>query len=145
MSADAVLREVTLTLPMSADMEVQASQSASALARSIAMSPEKIDEVRLAVVEACINAFEHSHADDGRVDITFSVLGRDDEPHSLEIRVHDSGIGFAPETLVEPMIADKLKASRKRGWGLKIIRGLMDEVEIDSGGHGTTVVMRKLR
>jgi len=145
MSSDAVLREVTLTLPMSADMEVQASQSASALARSISMSPEKVDEVRLAVVEACINAFEHSHADDGRVDITFCVLGRDDEPEALEIRVHDSGVGFAPETLVEPSITDKLKATRKRGWGLKIIRGLMDEVEIDSGRQGTTVVMRKLR
>ena len=145
MSADAVLREVTLTLPMSSDMEVQASQSASALARSIAMSPEKVDEVRLAVVEACINAFEHSHADDGRVDITFSVLGHNDEPQVLEIRVHDSGVGFAPETIADPSIADKLKSNRKRGWGLKIIRGLMDEVEIDSGGHGTTVVMRKLR
>ena len=83
MPSDAVLREVTLTLPMSADMEVQASQSASALARSIAMSPEKIDEVRLAVVEACINAFEHSHAEDSRVDITFCVLGREDEPKAL--------------------------------------------------------------
>ena len=51
----------------------------------------------------------------------------------------------APETLVEPTITDKLKATRKRGWGLKIIRGLMDEVEIDSSRHGTTVVMRKLR
>jgi serine/threonine-protein kinase RsbW len=145
MSADAVLREVTLTLPMSSDMEVQASQSASALARSIAMSPEKVDEVRLAVVEACINAFEHSHADDGRIDITFCVIGRNDEPQALEIRVHDTGIGFSPDTIAEPSIADKLKSNRKRGWGLKIIRGLMDEVQIDSGRHGTTVVMRKLR
>lgn len=145
MPADAVLREVTLTLPMSADMEVQASQSASALARSIAMSAEKVDEVRLAVVEACINAFEHSHAEDSRVEITFCILGQPDQPVALEIRVHDSGVGFSPDTLVEPTIADKLKAARKRGWGLKIIRGLMDEVEIDSGKQGTTVVMRKLR
>jgi anti-sigma regulatory factor (Ser/Thr protein kinase) len=34
---------------------------------------------------------------------------------------------------------------RKRGWGLKIIRGLMDEVEIQSGADGTTVVMSKMR
>jgi len=39
----------------------------------------------------------------------------------------------------------KLKADRKRGWGLKIIKGLMDEVEIDSGPRGTTVVMSKSR
>ena len=137
--------EVSLTIPVAPEMEIVATAQADALGEYMDMSRDKIDEVKLALVEACINAFEHSHADDGRVDITFSVLGRDDEPHSLEIRVHDSGIGFAPETLVEPMIADKLKSNRKRGWGLKIIRGLMDEVEIDSGGHGTTVVMRKLR
>ena len=47
--------------------------------------------------------------------------------------------------MAEPRIEDKLKASRKRGWGLKIIRGLMDEVEIRSGAEGTIVVMSKLR
>ena len=40
---------------------------------------------------------------------------------------------------------EKLKSLRKRGWGLKIIRGLMDEVEIRSNPAGTTVVMSKLR
>jgi anti-sigma regulatory factor (Ser/Thr protein kinase) len=40
-------------------------------------------------------------------------------------------------------MADKLKAERKRGWGLQIIQGLMDHVEIESGTGGTTVVMRK--
>jgi anti-sigma regulatory factor (Ser/Thr protein kinase) len=42
-------------------------------------------------------------------------------------------------------MAGKLKAVRKRGWGLKIIRGLMDEVDIVSGPDGTTVVMSKMR
>lgn len=143
MAGDAVLREVTLTLPMSPDMEVAASKTASAMAEFMRMSPEKVDEVRLAVVEACINAFEHSQARDRKVHITFVVLGRC-QPEKLEIKVRDAGIGFAVDSLEEPHIADKLKAARKRGWGLKIIRGLMDEVEIASGTEGTTVVMRKL-
>ena len=45
----------------------------------------------------------------------------------------------------EPNIVEKIKSTNKRGWGLKIIEGLMDEVEIDSGRNGTTVVMRKRR
>lgn len=139
-----VLREVTLTLPMAPDMEVAASKTATALAEFMRMSPEKIDEVRLAVVEACINAFEHSHARDHKVHITFAVIG-DREPEKLEIRVQDQGVGFRPERVEAPVIAQKLKAARKRGWGLKIIEGLMDEVEIDSSLDGTTVVMRKLR
>jgi serine/threonine-protein kinase RsbW len=139
-----VLREVTLTLPMAPDMEVAASKTATALAEFMRMSPEKIDEVRLAVVEACINAFEHSHAKDHKVHITFAVIG-EREPEKLEIRVADQGVGFRPERVEPPRIAEKLKAARKRGWGLKIIEGLMDEVEIDSNLDGTTVVMRKLR
>ena len=42
-------------------------------------------------------------------------------------------------------IEDKLKAARKRGWGIQIIKGLMDEVEISSSDDGTRVVMRKVR
>ena len=140
----ATLREVKLVLPMAPDMEILASQAATALAEFMRMSPDKIDEVRMAVVEACINAFEHSQAQERRVDITFSVLG-DQEPETLRISVHDRGVGFSPFDLEEPRIEEKLRSPRKRGWGLKIIQGLMDEVRIDSGAHGTTVVMCKTR
>ncbi|MFP5289119.1 MAG: ATP-binding protein, partial [Thermoanaerobaculia bacterium] len=61
------------------------------------------------------------------------------------ITVRDSGVGFSPGEVEEPVIEEKIKARRKRGWGLKIIHGLMDEVEIRSGAEGTTVVMSKLR
>jgi serine/threonine-protein kinase RsbW len=138
------LREVKLTLPMAPDMEVVASQAASSLAAFIGMSPDRVDEVRLAVVEACINAFEHSQSPERKVELTFCLIG-DREPDCLEIRVHDRGVGFALAEVEEPKIEAKLKGSRKRGWGLKIIQGLMDEVRILSGANGTTVVMSKSR
>ena len=144
MASSAVLREVTLTLPMLPDMEIAASKTATALAEFMEMSSDKIDEVRMAVVEACINSFEHSRADDRKVEIQFAVLGND-EPERLQITIRDSGVGFTPENLVKPRIEDKLKAASKRGWGLTIIKGLMDEVDIHSGPSGTTVVMSKLR
>ena len=142
--AEGVLREGTLALTMAPEMEIEASKTATAIAESIRMSPDRIDEVRMAVVEACINALEHSHASDGEVFVTFQVLG-DRDPEKLRIMVHDNGVGFSPDVIEEPTMADKLKAMRKRGWGLKIIRGLMDEVEILSGAQGTTVVMSKMR
>ncbi len=144
MASSAVLREVTLTLPMLPDMEIAASKTATALAEFMEMSSDKIDEVRMAVVEACINSFEHSKANDQKVEIQFAVLGND-EPERLQITIRDSGVGFTPENLVKPRIEDKLKAASKRGWGLTIIKGLMDEVDIHSGPGGTTVVMSKLR
>jgi len=144
MSGRSRLREVKLTLPMEPDMEVVAGQAASSLAAFIGMSPDRVDEVRLAVVEACINAFEHSQSAERKVEITFCLIG-DRDPDCLEIQVHDRGVGFAFSEVEEPKIEAKLKGSRKRGWGLKIIQGLMDDVRILSGSSGTTVVMSKSR
>jgi serine/threonine-protein kinase RsbW len=145
MAGDAVMREVTLALPMVPEMEIEASKTATAIAEFMRMSPDRIDEVRMAVVEACINALEHSHATDREVYVTFQVLGEEGDPDKLRIMVRDTGIGFSPDGVAEPTMEGKLKAVRKRGWGLKIIRGLMDEVEIVSGPDGTTVVMSKMR
>lgn len=136
------MREVKLTLPMAPDMEIEASETATSMAEAMAMSADKVDEVRMAVVEACINAIEHSRSKDRQVHLTFEVLGSG-EPHRLRITVRDHGIGFDPESIEEPTIEDKLKAERKRGWGLKIIHGLMDDVRIRSNDRGTTLVMSK--
>lgn len=135
-------QEVNLTLPIRPNMEMTASKTATSLAESMGMSADKVDEVRMAVVEACINAFEHSRAEDGRVYITFEVLQKG---KLLQITVEDNGVGFEPDELKTPKIEDKLKAARKRGWGIQIIKGLMDDVEIRSSDRGTSVVMRKRR
>lgn len=143
MTRTVVLREVQLTLPMVADMEIAASETAAAVARDLGFSEDKIDEVRLAVVEVCINAFEHSAAEDRKIYLTLSVLGENGRPDRLRVRIRDRGVGFAPEAVGTPRIEEKLTAERKRGWGLSIVRGLMDEVQIRSGADGTELVMTK--
>lgn len=142
--AEAILREVTLALPMAPDMELEASKTAAAIAESIRMSPDRIDEVRQALIEACINALEHSHAADREVYVTFQVVGAED-PEKLRILVSDHGVGFLPDRVTEPNLPEKMISGNYRGWGLKLIRGLMDEVEIHTGPAGTTVVMSKMR
>jgi serine/threonine-protein kinase RsbW len=134
-----------LALPMVPEMELEASKTAAAIAESIRMSPDRIDEVRLAVVEACINALEHSHATDQEVYVTFQVVGMPGDPEKLRIMVHDNGVGFPPELLQEPAADGGTQPLRKRKHGLRIMQGLMDEVEIVSGSEGTTIVMSKLR
>ena len=145
--AEAILREVTLALPMAPDMELEASKTAAAIAESIRMSPDRIDEVRQALIEACINALEHSHAVDREVFVTFQVVGASGarDPEKLRILVSDHGVGFSPDRVTEPDITQKMSSGYFRGWGLKLIRGLMDEVEIQTGPGGTTVVMVKMR
>jgi serine/threonine-protein kinase RsbW len=136
-----VLKEVVVTFPMAPEMELIACEKASAVARSMGMSQDKIDEVKLAVIEACLNALEHSKAQPREFQITFAVLGQK-EPEALQITVRDTGVGF--EAVSRGVGKEQVKL-HKRGWGLSIIEGLMDEVHIESGSGGTTVVMCKAR
>jgi len=139
-------REISLTIPVAPDMEIVATAQASALGEFIQMPRDRIDEVKLAIVEACINAFEHAHSRDDRVHLTFRV-GRDDEegPEFLEVEVLDQGEGF-DHTSVDPPTPEKtFTGGKKRGWGLQIIRSLMDSVAITSGDWGTRILMRKYK
>ena len=68
---------------------------------------------------------------------------RDDKPETLQVTVRDSGVGFDPEKVVQPRIEDKINSDSKRGWGLRIIEGLMDSVEVETGVEGTAVIMSK--
>ena len=141
------MQDVTLTLPMLDDMELTASKTACAMGEHIRMSQDKIDEIQAAVIEATINAFEHSAAPDQKVSIHFHVLGADNDPQGLQITVRDAGVGIPENKLPKPEDEDRkpLTLPQKRGFGLKIINGLMDEVNIRSDSQGTTVVMKKMR
>ena len=111
------------------------------LAVSVGLSEDEADEVRLAVIEAVINAIEHGRNEKGRVHVSFSTSTN---PARLAVTVGDSGGGFDPSKVAAPNIVEKIGTKqRKRGWGLKLMRSLMDEVIIDSSSEGTRVTLIK--
>ena len=135
-----------MTITVEPEMEIAATAQVSALGEWMEMGRDKIDEVKMAVVEACINAFEHSATPDRKVELAFRVGAEEDGRGAyLEVDVTDAGHGFDPTRLKTPEIAAALRSSRKRGWGIKIIESLMDDVRIESGEHGTRIIMRKYR
>ncbi len=141
-------REIQLTIPVAPEMEIAATAQVAALGEWMELGRDKIDEVKMAVVEACINAFEHSGTPDHKVELKFRVAteaGADGGRTYLEVDVLDNGHGFDPTCVASPEIGKKLRAPHKRGWGLRIIRSLMDDVRIESGERGTMIVMRKYR
>ena len=137
------MQQVRLTLPMIPNMELTASKTACAMGEQIGLSADKIDEVQMAVVEACINAFEHSSSQDREVRVLLQVLEADDAPTGLQIVIQDHGVGFTVEQRHRGS-RDRPEGPQKRGFGLMIIDGLMDDVDIRSSAEGTTVVMRKM-
>ena len=129
---------VELTLPIIPDMELAATKTAEVVAKHMNLNEEKSAEISMAIIEATINAFEHSESGAGNVEIHFVI-----ESDTLVIKVTDKGKGFDPSKVKIPKIEEKLGADRKRGWGLKLIQELMDTVEYESTPEGTTVPMTK--
>ena len=130
---------VDLTIPMLPDMELTATTVAESLGVFMGLGVDKIEEVKIALIEGCINAFEHSKSDDGRIDISFQINER-----GLTVAINDGGQGFDLEE-ARTRIRDKREKGLPRGWGLTLIEELMDELEIDSTEKGTLITMTKYR
>jgi serine/threonine-protein kinase RsbW len=130
---------VELTLPVMEDMELAATKTAEVIAKRMDLDGEKTDEISMALIEACINAFEHSKSKDN-IFIQYII-----DPEKLIIKVGDKGIGFDAEVVAIPKIVEKLNSDNKRGWGLQLMKELMDTVEFQSSEDGTTVTMTKNR
>ena len=134
------LLQYELTLPMAPDAELVAAGTTEKVALLTGFDEKAMAEVRLAVIEACINAFEHSNSPDRHVYLTFVA-----EEDKLLVIVRDFGKGFDP-TAVDPSrtrIKEKLTGLQSRGWGLVLIKRLMDQVEFYDIAPGTELRMTK--
>jgi len=129
---------VELKLPIIPNMELIATQTAEVISRHMNLTEDQAGEISMALIEATINAFEHSKAENN-VFVKFLI-----EDDYLVIKVIDQGIGFDKTKVEIPKIENKIgKDERKRGWGLQLIQELMDSVEFESNEEGTTVTMKK--
>lgn len=131
--------EVVLTIPMHPSMELVAAQTGSLIAEATGFDEKCIEEIQLAIIETCINAFEHSKSDDQRVHIKFII--KDNE---LELKITDHGVGFQLDPEVSPPEDEsESHALRKRGWGLELIKNMMDDLHVDSNERQTTITLVK--
>lgn len=129
---------VDLSIPMLPDMELTAVKTATAIGEYIGLEKEKIEEVKMALVEACINAFEHSQSKDRRLNIDFDSSGG-----ALTIVISDRGHGFDVEEAQDRVKQRRQSGEKRRGWGLRLMEELMDEVHIESGQNGTRLILVK--
>lgn len=104
-----------------------------------ALSDDRIDDLKLAVSEACTNAIEaHDAATSDQV-VTVRFLEDDDR---VEVHIEDHGRGFDPAAIpTHPPVTDPDRLNFERGLGIRLIRTLVDDVAFDSSEAGTTVRM----
>ena len=138
MNASKHAPKVELTIPIIPDMELAATKTAEVVAKHMGLKEDQAAEISMALIEATINAFEHSESKSANVEIHFVIQG-----DTLEIKVTDHGKGFDKSKVEIPNIEEKIASDHKRGWGLQLIQELMDTVEFASTEDGTTVTMTK--
>jgi len=96
---------------------------------------DSIDDIALAVTEACANVVEHARTQDDfevRVSVDGSVC---------TVEVIDAGSGFDP-ALAEAIVADS-GDPLTHGRGLGLMRILVDDLHFEPDGGGMRVVLVK--
>ena len=106
--------------------EKAAMEAAAELARRMGFAEDRIEDLKTAVAEACINAMEHGNQLDETLPIGVLLSMDEDE---LVVKVKDLGAGPA-RRVAPPDIDMKMhEEERPRGMGMFLIQQLMDEVE----------------
>jgi serine/threonine-protein kinase RsbW len=131
--------EYEIVVPMGDDTEMIAAHAVEEIARRHDFKPAAINQIKTALVEACINAAEHSHSPDRRIYQKFAV-----EDDKIVITISNRGVKMPAEKLRESVSAAEPSEGR-RGWGLKLMRRLMDEVNFEQTDDGTRISMVKYR
>jgi serine/threonine-protein kinase RsbW len=129
---------VEIFIPSSLGFEKVARNAAATVAEEMGFSPDRIEDLKTAVSEACMNAIEHGNQEQKTASVT--VLLTVIDKHRLEVHVADEGLKPMPDKFPEP----GRYGEDNRGWGMFFINELMDEVEITrlpKGGNQIKMVI----
>jgi serine/threonine-protein kinase RsbW len=132
------MQQIELKIPCESGFEKVAMNTAADCARMMGMADERVEDVRTAVSEACINAMEHGNV----YDVTTKVyVAMTIEADRLAIDVVDEGRSGPPptEVTVPDLEAQVDGLVPPGGMGLFVIKALVDEAEFVEPdlGHGT--------
>jgi len=117
---------VEVRLPSRLGFEKVAMGTAASVARLMGFSEDRVEDLKTAIAEACINAMEHGNKFDEALPVGVVLTLNDD---SLEIKVVDKGPG-PDHPIPIPDIDRKMHGDESpRGLGMFLIQSLVDEVE----------------
>jgi len=127
---------VELKIPGRAEWVAVARLAVAAVASRLRFSVDEIEDIKLAIAEACTNSIQSAGGEDaGTIEIVCDAL--DEE---LRVTVRDRSAGLHLEA-VKPGGLDE---GRTEELGVFLIRALMDTVEYTSDPRrGTELVMTK--
>ncbi len=125
-----------LSIPSKPEYVSMVRLAISSVANNAGFDIEAIEDIKVAISEACTNVVCHSEIEFNSTYEVFCEVG----DGKIIIHVKDEGTGYDLSGYKEPLL-DVPKAG---GLGIFVIKTLMDEVDIcSSQGMGTTIKMIK--
>jgi anti-sigma regulatory factor (Ser/Thr protein kinase) len=120
-----------LRLPAEPQVLAPLRQTVRRWLREIDADPKIVDDVLVACGEAFANAIQHAYgAKDGLFEVSLVV-----SDGAVEVTLRDLG-SWRPSS-------GSGRAARRGGLGQRLMRELMDSVDVESGPEGTVVRMRR--
>jgi len=128
-------KNIELHIPSVMGFEKVAMECAASVAQKMGFTGDRIEDLKTAVAEACLNAIEHGNKMDTstKVGITLTV-----EESKLQVLVKDQGKGL--DKVAVPNIENKVEGKdQPRGWGIFLIKRLMNEVTFEPSPEGGNI------
>jgi serine/threonine-protein kinase RsbW len=126
------------SVPSEPGNERLAMETVAETARGLGFSGENLERLKTAVAEATMNAMEHGNDYKPEVPVELQVLVTDQD---LLVRITDRGSGPPPkEDGDAPDLEAKLEGVQTpRGWGLFLIKSMVDGMNVTGDEHHHTV------
>jgi serine/threonine-protein kinase RsbW len=126
-----------LSVPSEPGNERRAMEEVAATVEGLGLSDRTLERLKTAVAEATMNAMEHGNHYQVELPVTIEVSASDAE---LSVKITDEGSGppaFHSET---PDLEAKLEGMQTpRGWGLFLIKSMVDQMNVTGDEHHHTV------
>lgn len=136
---------IEVSLPNKLGYERIAMACSGCFARIVGFLPERVEDLKTAVSEACLNAMEHGNLNrpDRRVMVRMIYS---DNTFTVSVMDQGDGMGEVPEIPDDLDIESKIETlETPRGIGLFLIKRLVDQVEFNqctNEGHVVRMVLR---
>lgn len=125
------------TLPSAPGNERMTLAHVAAAVSELALPPMCLERLKTAVAEATMNAIEHGNLNNPDLPVAIRVRA---SAAALSVTITDQGGGAPIAEEEAPDLEAKLAGLQSpRGWGLFLIKNLVDEMNITSDAHHHTI------
>jgi anti-sigma regulatory factor (Ser/Thr protein kinase) len=126
-----------LSVPSEPGNERRAMEEVAGAVGGLGLPGPTLERLKTAVAEAAMNAMEHGNHYQAELPVIIEVSASDAE---LSVKITDEGSGPPAFDLETPDLEAKLEGMQTpRGWGLFLIKSMVDEMNVTGDEHHHTV------